>query len=261
MPSHRSAWRTAWPLAALLAAPLVASAESALRLEWPRITETASAVTYDVGRHDVGDAEVRIERTPEGNLRLESNSGFTGADRTRLRAELEPVADARWLRPVWQESRSFDHDGKLMGTLRVDHREGVARCMKPSGELVGSVALGESDRVANVTLNLLFLPLVRQEVDEARFDLFFCGLGIRTVPFVAERVSQPAGAPLVEIRYGPNLGFASSMARAMLPKLSIWFAPDAPHAWMGHRLPLYGNGPEVFVVRKGVPTAWLGHDD
>lgn len=246
--------------AALTFSTAPAGAESALRLDWPEISGATPAVTYDVGRHDVGGAEVRIERVEGGKVQLTSVSGFTGAHRTELRALLEPVDEGRALRPIWQESRSFDADAKALGTLRLDHREGVARCIDPAGTPVGELALQPEDRVANVTLNLLFLPLVRREVESVRFDLFFCGLGIRFVPFVAERVPHPRDAHLVEIRYGPDLGLASSMARAMLPKLSIWFAPDAPHVWMGHRLPLYGNGPEVFVIRQGVPTTWLGDD-
>jgi hypothetical protein len=29
---------------------------------------------------------------------------------------------------------------------------------------------------------------------------------------------------------------------------------------MGHRLPLYAKGPEVFVVREGVPAAWFADE-
>ena len=65
---------------------------------------------------------------------------------------------------------------------------------------------------------------------------------------------------VVEVRYGPDFGLATLVAQNFVPKLSFWFDPAAPHRWMAHRLPLYGKGPEVFVVRDGVPTRWLGDD-
>jgi hypothetical protein len=50
------------------------------------------------------------------------------------------------------------------------------------------------------------------------------------------------------------------VAQRFVPKLSFWFHPDEPHRWIAHRLPLYGKGPEVFVVRDGVPADWFGED-
>ena len=111
-----------------------------------------------------------------------------------------------------------------------------------------------------MTLNLLFLPLVRRETDAVRFQLFFCGLGMRLVDFEARRAPESekdSESPLVEVRYGPDLGIANLIAPAFLPKLSFWFAATTPHRWMAHRLPLYGRGPEVFVVRNRVPMNWL----
>ena len=62
------------------------------------------------------------------------------------------------------------------------------------------------------------------------------------------------------MRYGPDFGIATLVARSFVPKLSFWFDAAEPHQWMAHRLPLYGDGPEVYVVRDGVPTRWLGQD-
>jgi hypothetical protein len=62
----------------------------------------------------------------------------------------------------------------------------------------------------------------------------------------------------IEVRYGPDFGSVVSMvARSFAPRLSFWFDADEPHGWMGHRLPLYSGGPEVIVVREGVPAGWL----
>ena len=57
--------------------------------------------------------------------------------------------------------------------------------------------------------------------------------------------------------YEPDLGFVSTLAGDWLPKLSFWFDPRATNPWVGHRVPLYSKGPEVLVIRDGVPAAWL----
>jgi hypothetical protein len=113
-------------------------------------------------------------------------------------------------------------------------------------------------------LHLLFLPLVRGESDDVSFQLFLCGGGAKLVDFVGNLAPSSRNGKrrgrVVEVRYGPDFGFASMVARNFIPKLSFWFGPQAPHQWMAHRVPLYGNGPEVFVVREGVPPSWLGDE-
>ncbi len=252
-----------WGLSLAVAASGAANAESALRLDWPATLGVIPATTYDAERAEVGKAHVVIERLEDGNVRVISESGFMSGARTVTAGLFEPVDGGRRLRPVLQESRSFDPQSQPLGKLEIDHRAGIARCytseLKPSGE----IALPDADRVANVTLNLLFLPLVRKEREKIDFQLFFCGLGMRVVDFEAALTpeSRNGGAQRVlEVRYGPDLGLASIVASAFLPKLSFWYAPEAPHRWMAHRLPLYGRGPEVFVVRDGVPTRWLGDE-
>jgi hypothetical protein len=146
--------------------------------------------------------------------------------------------------------------------LSVDHVQGIASCKNADGGVRGQIALPPNDRVANVPLNLLFLPLVRHEEEEISFQLFMCGGGAHFIDFVANLApsSRNGKRPktVVEVRYGPDFGFATLVAQNFVPKLSFWFDPEAPHRWMAHRLPLYGKGPEVFVVREGVPPGWLG---
>jgi hypothetical protein len=75
-----------------------------------------------------------------------------------------------------------------------------------------------------------------------------------------ERRDTGAHGPgsLVEVRYRPDLGpIGSFVAEHLIPKLSFWFDPTAPNPWLAYRLPLYSKGPEVIVVRDGVPTGWL----
>lgn len=241
----------------------MAHAESALRLDPPVVFGVIPAATYDVERRQVGGAKLSVERLPDGSVSLRSLSGFTGGARTLLYSLLEPVDGGAKLRPVEQESRSFDPDGKALGILRIDHRAGFGRCFDSEGTQQAELALPAEDRVANVTLNLLFRPLVLRETEEVRFDLFFCGLGTRFVTFSANLAPESRNGRThnaLEVRYGPDFGVASFLARSVVPKLSIWYGGEAPYRWVAHRLPLYGGGPEVFVVRKGIPTRWFGDD-
>jgi hypothetical protein len=256
-------WR--WPALLLAAATLAAGtghAESELLMEYPGFFGPIPASTYDVDRRQVGEARLVIEELGNGNVRMSSESGFTDGARTLATAELVPVAGSTKLRPVLQESRSFDPDGNPLGVLSIDHVQGTASCRNPNGEMREEIALPSNDRVANVPLNLLFLPLVRREKKEVTFQFFMCGGRAHFMDFVANLApssrngKQPRN--VVEVRYGPDFGFATLVAQNFVPKLSFWFDPEAPHRWMAHRLPLYGKGPEVFVVREGVPTHWLG---
>jgi len=245
--------------ALLTAAPT--SAESDLQLDAPEAFGTVDAATYDVNRIRVGDAHLVIERLEGGRVRLISESGFTAGAHTVITATFEPADSPGKLRPLLQESRSFDPGGNPLGRLVVDHQANVGRCYDPAGAETAEIEIPDDDRVANTALSLLFLPLVRNETDEIEFQLFFCGLGTRFVTFTANRVQSRGKVPnVIEVRYGPDFGFATMVASSFVPRLSFWFDPESPHRWMAHRLPLYGRGPEVFVVRKGVPPRWLADE-
>jgi hypothetical protein len=250
--------------AALLALAGGARAESSLRLPYPDDFQTLPASTYSSGEW-VGNANVVIEQRDEGVVRMFIENGFEGGARTVLSAELGAIDGGHALRPVWQESRSFDPNGRPLGILRIDHQRRVASCTPgpdADPQAAVEVPLPDGDRVANVPLNLLFLPLVRDERSEVDFQFFLCGGGPRMLDFeahVAERRNGgPGGRHLVEIRYGPDFGPFSSMLRGtVVPRLSVWFDPQARTPWLAHRLPLYSDGPEVLVVRDGVPRDWL----
>ena len=240
-----------------------ASAESELVVGYPDAFGVVPAATYDVERKRVGKAHLVLEQLEDGRVRMFSESGFTAGPRTVLTAILEPLDGEKKLRPVLQESRSFDPSGTAMGTLSIDHEQGRATCKGPGGELISELELPKPDRVANVTLNLLFLPLVRRELDEVSFQLFLCGGGAKLIDFIGNLSPESRNGkkpPAMEVRYGPDFGIASMIARNFVPKLSIWYAPDAPHSWLAHRVPLYGKGPEVFVIREGIPPRRLGDD-
>jgi hypothetical protein len=254
--------------ALLLAAAVLAAgtgrAESDLLMDYPGFFGPIPASTYDVDHKQVGSARLLIEGLDNGKVRIISESGFSDGARTIATAELVPAEGEHKLRPVLQKSRSFNADGDALGVLLVDHVQGIASCRNPDGRTKDKIALPPNDRVANVPLNLLFLPLVRREKEEIAFQFFMCGGGAHFVDFVANLApsSRNGKQPrkVVEVRYGPDFGLATVVAQTFVPKLSFWFDPELPHRWMAHRLPLYGKGPEVFVVRDGVPAHWLGDD-
>jgi hypothetical protein len=248
----------------LVAAPALAG--SSLRLPMPQTFATIDASTYDGGgERVVGAAHLLIERLSDGRVKISTETGFAPGPRTVMSAMLAPVPGGGALRPLWQESRSFQRDGTPMGLLRVDHEAGRASCV-PGPQLDWSAAvqldLPRTDRVANVPLNLLFQPLVDGEAERVDFQFFLCGGGPRLLDFRARvgerRNGGPGGRELVEIRYGPDFGtFGSMLLAPVLPRLSIWFDPHASQPWLAHRVPLYSDGPEVLVVRDGIPPGWL----
>ncbi len=240
-------------------------AESEFRMELPDSFGVIPAATYDIHRKRVGAAHLVMERLDDGNVRIFSESGISGGARTVATAELAPRAGGRWLQLILQESRTFDADGAPRGLLRIDHRERLASCSPPEGEgAPRTLELPRHDRVANVPMNLLFLPLVRGHAERLDFQLFLCSGGPRLVDFEATRApasSRDAPEEIVEIRYGPHLGpVLSLVAPSFLPKLSFWFDRAEPHRWLAHRIPLYGDGPEVLVVREGIPARWLSDE-
>lgn len=236
-----------------------ASAESAFILAWPASLGRVPAATYDDHGAPLGDANLVIERVGSG-IRVFSQSGETHGAHTVATADLVPVRAGEGLRLVRQESRSFDPQGRSLGLLSIDHVAQRARCSNQDGAAESELELPAVDRVVNVPLNLLFLPLVRGETSELSFQLFLCRNGAQLLDFqawVAEHAQSVQAGP-VEIRYAPDLGLLSPFARQLVPRLSFWFDPRAPHGWIAHRLPLYAGGPEVLVVREGISTATLG---
>jgi len=247
----------------LTAAP--AGAESSLRLPHPAVFGTIPASTYDANHKRVGEAHLVIENLDDSRVRLLVESGIDGGARTVASAVLEAVDDGRSLKLLTEESRSFDADGVAMGVMSIDHEAGTASCDTPreDGMSTETIDLPEDDRVANVPLNLLFQPLVDGTTDGVEFQLLLCRFGARLVNIdahIASRESDGDGNSIVEVEYQPNFGgFVSLVAKQWIPRLSIWFDTGGANPWIAHRIPLYSKGPEVFVVRDGLPTGWLGH--
>jgi hypothetical protein len=266
-PSRWIAAGLASAAAATLFVAGTARAESQLRLPFPEAFGEVPASTYDTSRNRIGAAHVALEQLGDQGVRIIAESGFDGGTRNVSTALLEPAADHHSLHPVLQESRTYLGDGSLRSTLSIDHRTRVATCGKAYGDEMRfeRIDLPPSDRVANVALTLLFEPLVRGEAPSLDFQIFLCEGGARVMDFEAHVERRDAGAhgpgSLVEVRYRPDLGSIGSLiAEQLIPRLSFWFDPKASTPWLAHRLPLYSKGPEVMVVRDGVPTGWLFDD-
>ena len=246
-----------------------AHAASELILPYPITFGTIPAATFDEGQERIGDANLVVEKLDSGNVRIFSESGIKDGARTIASAELAPITGGKQLRLLAQNSQSFDTNGKLISTTSIDHESRIATCTYPNGRKGKSgsmtseeLSLPDGDRVANVPLNLLFSPLIRGEVESVDFQVFLCRGGPHLVDFHAQVVRRDDNTEgtgdLVEVRYGPDLGaIVSLLTQALMPQLSFWFDPTSPTPWLAHRMPLYANGPEVFVVRQGVPTNWL----
>jgi hypothetical protein len=232
-------------------------AESSFLLAYPESFGNIPAATYDEAGLRIGGATLLVERLDSGHVRLRSESGQRAGAQTIATAELVPVEEEEHaLRVLRQQSRSLDEHGAPLGTLTLDHEQRIARCADSTGSTVSELALPDADRVVNVPMNLFFQPLVRGDADKLEFQVFLCRPNARLMDFVAWAVRRDAESP-IEIRYGPDLGIASSLVRQLVPKLSFWFDPHSPHLWLAHRLPLYSGGPEVMVVRDSVPPSGL----
>jgi hypothetical protein len=251
----------------LCAYALRANAESALSLPFPDRFGVIPAVTYDAEGHPIGHGLLRVERRENGSVWIEAETGIDSGGENTVSAELEPVGDGSELRLVAQFSRSHDEIGDALGLLHIDHRAHQARCFPPrengSAPEPQVLELPAQDRVANVPLNLLFLPLVRGEEKRVDFQILLCRGGPRLVDAkgtVMRREAHGTGnGDLVEIEYELDLPSALAiMARPFLPRISMWFDSQEPGSWLGHRMPLYTKGPTVLVVRSGVSLESLG---
>lgn len=241
-----------------------AKAESALRLPFPKVFETIAASTYDENHERLGDAHVSVENVDDAHVRLLIESGIDGGPRTVAEAVLEVAEDGKSLKPIKEESRSFDRDGASIGVLSIDHGKGVASCETPGrdGPLTETLVLPKEDRVTNVPLNLLFQPLVEGTTEEVAFQSLLCRFGARiididarVVPYQTPRASSDR---IIEVEYRPKLSaIVSLLAEGWLPKIHFWFDPKVSPSWIAHQIPLYSKGPEVFVIRDGVPSAWF----
>ncbi len=246
----------------------VADSKSSLLLPYPPDIGHVPAVTFDSTGRAVGDSEFSLQALQNGRFLMRVSMSIKDGAENRIRAELETVAtgenDSPRLRILTERSQSFDADGRAMRLLFIDHTSGIASCTPAGGttEDAVTIALPEDDRVANVPLNLLFLPLARGEVERVHFQLFVCQDGPRIHDFIALRGGPPrefGDSSILEVRYGPDVGRVISwVASRILPRLSFWFDTNRDGTYVGHRMPLYSKGPDVLMIRKDVSPPAIG---
>jgi hypothetical protein len=225
-----------------------------LRLAEPAIFGELFAATLDPEGAPLGPARLVVARDPRGRVVLESESAIEGQESVRLYALLEPADEAGALRPIEQRSRMLGADGALLAEMAIDHESGRASCSSDGREEV--IALPEGDRVANVPISLLLLPLARGEVARLEFQALVCRGGPRLLDVSARRtgrvVRPDAGTEAVEIEYAVELNpILAQIARPFLPRILFWIDPGAASdPWVAHQMPLYPKGPTVLVVRR-----------
>jgi hypothetical protein len=241
-----------------------AGAASSLRLPEPDAFGELSGATLDAEGAPLGSTRLRMARDPRGRVVVESESAIVGGESVRLYALLEPAGGAGGLRPVEQRSRTLDPRGELLFEMTVDHESGRASCATRDGE--ATIELPAGDRVANVPISLLLLPLARGETEALEFQAVVCRDEPRLLEVSARRtgrvVRPAAGTEAVEIEYRVELNpILARIARPFLPRILFWIDPAASaDPWVAHQMPLFPKGPTVFVVRRDLaPDAFLAH--
>ncbi len=256
-----SRWLAAAWLTVTLGHPV--HAESALRFPIPGDLGTKAAVTHDANGRPVGQASMSLEKTGDTTVQLAGTARVDTGGRTRVEAEFEILDNGRQMKLVRQLSESITVEGRSLGILRIHHEKGTASCTPPPGSdlPVTTLPLPPIDRVANVPLQLLFAPLARGEQDELRFDVLLCRDNPRFMEFeawVVEPESETLDTDAVEIRYRPALGsVVGFLAQAVVPDLRFWVDGPDKNRYVGHRMPLYSKGPEIWVLRDGVSPSEL----
>ena len=257
----RTRWAVARGLAAgglTLALASMALAESALRFPVPGDLGTRAAVTHDANGTPIGRASMLLEKTGNKTIRLVGTAGIDSGGSTRVEAEFEILEGGQQMKLVRQLSESITVEGRSLGILEVQHEGATASCTPPpeSGRSPVIVPLAEADRVSNVPLQLLFAPLARGEQEEVRFDVLLCRDDPRIMEFEAFVVEPEPGTPqsdAVEIRYRPALGsVVGFLAQAIVPDLRFWVDGPEKNRYVGHQMPLYSTGPDIWVLREDV---------
>ncbi len=247
-------------------------AESAITLLAPASTEGIVATTFDTDGQAIGRSSFEVEANDDGSQRMKVRMAVSDGGENVSEVLLAPVAGAESgesgaqaaLRVLEERSQSRSADGKVFPLLVVDHRAGRVSCYdeEDAGGAARHVEIPDDDRVLNVPMQLFFQPLVRGEVDTLQFQLATCKEGPVLHSMIAVRgaTRERNGRSVVEIEYGPDFGRTIAMiASRLLPSFSFWFdAEDGEY--LGHRMPLHRQGPEVTLVRQGLTPEQIGAD-
>lgn len=264
-------------LTSLFATPI--HAESAIMLYAARTLEAIGATTFDDSGNVVGQSSFELETEADGIRQMRVTLAIDDGGKNISQATLAPIdplaaaagalagdADASGvaLRLVEERSQATRSDGISLPLLVIDHRRGRVSCYPADQDRSAGKHLDipPDDRVVNVPMQLLFMPLVRGEVDTLRFQIATCVPGPVLHKMIAVRSPTIVrdGRDIVQIKYGPDFGKTVAwFASRLLPSFSFWFdASDA--SYLGHRMPIHREGPEVLLVRSGLAPPDLGVD-
>jgi hypothetical protein len=263
----------------LMTEPL--GAESTIVLEMPDRSGNVQATTFDRKGRSIGSSSFEITTDEAGVRRMLVTLAVEGGGRNVSEALLAPIVDANTESPsadqpvpqivptpafrlLEERSQATRADGVSFDYLVIDHVRGRVSCYPPNRDLTKGrhLDLPEDDRVVNVPMQLLFLPLVTGELETLRFQIALCRDGPVLYKMIAVRgpSSRIAGRDVLEIRYGPDLGKAVAwLASRLLPRFSFWF-DSRDGSYLGHRMPLHRKGPKILLVREGLTPFDIGLD-
>ncbi len=275
-------------------APARGAAESGLALEVPNEFGILPATTFDDDGQAIGRSKFALDFEDGDTKTMRVSMQVEGGGQNIAEAKFEPLtrssppdagalltesalaagASGRAgddtkamtaLRIIEERSQSTSVDGRVFPLLVIDHEERRVSCY-PDGEPPSAAThrdIPDGDRVVNVPMQLLFLPLVRGEVESIDFQIATCADGPPTLyDMIAVRSStfERDGRRIVEVEYGPDFGAAIAfLASRLLPSFSFWFDAD-DGTYLGHRMPLHLKGPQITLVRQGLTPAAIGAD-
>lgn len=256
----------------------LASAESGVLLQATDPSQVIRAVTFDEEGQPVGESSFELEERADGSKRMRVHMDVEGGGQNVSEAIFAPatsgVAGTRGpgptMRLLEERSQATSADGKTFPLLVIDHEAKRVSCYPAdqggAQETPGAakhVEIPQDDRVVNVPMQLLFLPLVRGEIDSLRFQIATCKDGPVLYSMIAVRGNtlERDGRRIIEIEYGPDLGATVAwFASRLLPSFSFWF-DEKNGTYLGHRMPLHREGPEITLVRQGLTPNEIGIDD
>jgi hypothetical protein len=261
---------------------------STVMLEAPQVLEAIGATTFDEHGIAVGESSFDIETEPDGVRLMRVTMAIKGGGSNVSQATLAPFnlntsdsSDSINLQPndglavpaensgvtlriIEERSQATRADGVSLPLLVIDHQRGRVSCYPADQDPSAGqhVDIPGEDRVVNVPMQLLFMPLVRGEVDDIHFQIATCVPDPKLNQMIAVRGPTIVrdGRKIVEIKYGPDFGKTVAwFASRLLPSFSFWFDTESGN-YLGHRMPIHREGPEVVLVRSGLTPPDIGLD-
>ena len=225
-------------------------AESTIHFPVPELYGEKTAIVYDDNDSKIGKAFLSMKKiNPDAVIvvvRILLDSGLNA----EMKANLKLTGDKKSLHLISQQAYTINDEGHFQNRMFVDHINEEAVCINADNDKF-HLQLPGRDQIVNVPLNLLLKAVAAGEEDKVVFQTLVCGDKIELLDTSVERAAIREKTDVVETRYRFDLGvFVSLLAMPFIPRISFWFESGYPYAWVGHRIPLYSNGPTVLVLRN-----------